>query len=57
MLVKTLGEIAKLTTGGAPGLDLVIYGVVLIVMVWLAPGGLMGLFSRLRLKKRGVAHG
>ena len=57
MLVKTLGEIAKLTTGDAPGLDLVIYGVVLIVVVWLAPGGLIGLFSRLRLKKRGVAHG
>ena len=57
MLVKTLGEIAKLTTGDAPGLDLIIYGVVLIVVVWLAPGGLIGLFSRLRLKKRGVAHG
>ena len=57
MLVKTLGEIAKLTTGDAPGLDLVIYGVVLIVVVWLAPGGLIGLFSRLRLRKRGVAHG
>jgi branched-chain amino acid transport system permease protein len=57
MLVKTLGEIAKLSTGDAPGLDLIIYGVVLIVVVWLAPGGLIGLFSRLRLKKRGVAHG
>ncbi len=57
MLVKALGEVAKLLTGDAPGLDLIIYGVVLIVVVWLAPGGLIGLFSRLRLKKRGVAHG
>ena len=57
VLVKALGEVAKLITGDAPGLDLVIYGVVLIVVVWLAPGGLIGLFSRLRLKKRGVAHG
>jgi branched-chain amino acid transport system permease protein len=57
ILVKTLGEIAKLTTGGAPGLDLVIYGVVLIVVVWLAPGGLIGLLSRLRSRKPRVGHG
>ena len=57
MLVKTLGEIAKLITGHAPGLDLVIYGVVLIVVVWLAPGGLIGLLSRLRLRKPRVGHG
>jgi branched-chain amino acid transport system permease protein len=57
VLVKTLGEIAKLTTGGAPGLDLVIYGVVLIVVVWLAPGGLIGLLSRIRPRKPRVGHG
>jgi branched-chain amino acid transport system permease protein len=57
VLVKTLGEIAKLTAGGAPGLDLVIYGVVLIVVVWLAPGGLIGLLSRIRRRKPRVGHG
>jgi branched-chain amino acid transport system permease protein len=57
MLVKTLGEIAKLITGHAPGLDLAIYGVVLIVVVWLAPGGLIGLLSRVRPNKRRVARG
>ena len=30
LVVKTLGELTKLVTGGAPGLDLVIYGSVLI---------------------------
>src|SRR6202000_2038648 len=37
MLVKALGETAKMMTGDAPGLDLIIYGVVLIAVVWLAP--------------------
>ena len=41
----------------APGLDLAIYGVVLIVVVWLAPGGLIGLLSRVRPNKRRVARG
>ena len=47
LLVKTLGEATKLMTGGAPGLDLVIYGLVLIAVVGLAPRGLAGLAPRL----------
>jgi branched-chain amino acid transport system permease protein len=46
-VVKTLGELAKLATGGAPGLDLVIYGGVLILVVAFAPQGIAGIFTRL----------
>src|SRR5436853_1146544 len=42
LVVKTLGEITKLVTGDAPGLDLVIYGCVLIVVVAFAPRGIAG---------------
>jgi branched-chain amino acid transport system permease protein len=46
LIIKTLGEATKLLTGGAPGLDLVIYGVVLIAVVGLAPRGIAGLLRR-----------
>jgi len=46
LVVKTLGEVAKLVTGDAPGLDLVIYGCVLIVVVAFAPRGIAGLLRR-----------
>jgi branched-chain amino acid transport system permease protein len=48
LVVKTLGELTKLMTGGAPGLDLVIYGGVLIVVVAFAPHGIAGVFVDLR---------
>ena len=44
LVVKTLGELTKLLVGDAPGLDLVIYGIVLIAVVALAPRGIAGLF-------------
>jgi branched-chain amino acid transport system permease protein len=46
LVVKTLGEATKLATGDAPGLDLVIYGCVLILVVAFAPRGIAGLFRR-----------
>jgi branched-chain amino acid transport system permease protein len=46
LVIKTLGEATKLVTGGAPGLDLAIYGVVLIAVVGLAPRGMSALLSR-----------
>jgi branched-chain amino acid transport system permease protein len=61
LVVKSLGEITKHLTGDAPGLDLVIYGCVLILVVAFAPRGIAGLFTSLRsywraaLKRR--AHG
>jgi branched-chain amino acid transport system permease protein len=48
LVVKALGELAKLATGGAPGLDLVIYGCVLILVVAVAPRGIAGVLSDLR---------
>jgi branched-chain amino acid transport system permease protein len=46
-VIKVLGEGTKLLTGDAPGLDLVIYGIVLIAVVGLAPRGVAGLMMRL----------
>jgi branched-chain amino acid transport system permease protein len=48
LVVKTLGELTKLITGDAPGLDLVIYGGVLILIVAFAPLGITGILSSLR---------
>ncbi|MBI3435909.1 MAG: branched-chain amino acid ABC transporter permease [Proteobacteria bacterium] len=44
LVVKMLGELAKLVAGDAPGLDLVIYGCVLILVVAFAPRGVGGVF-------------
>jgi len=52
LVVKSLGEITKLMTGHAPGLDLVIYGAVLILVVAYAPRGIAGL-----LRRRTCVHG
>jgi branched-chain amino acid transport system permease protein len=45
LVVRMLGEAALLVTGGAPGLDLVVFGCVLILVVWFSPRGLMGGFA------------
>ena len=43
---------SKLMTGHAPGLDLVIYGAVLVLVVAFAPRGIAGLFDGLRAQFR-----
>jgi branched-chain amino acid transport system permease protein len=48
LVVKTLGELTKLMTGDAPGLDLAIYGSVLILVVAFAPRGITGILVDLR---------
>jgi len=48
LVVKTLGELTKLVTGDAPGLDLVIYGGVLVLIVAFAPNGIVGLLRSAR---------
>jgi branched-chain amino acid transport system permease protein len=48
LVVKSLGEGAKLVTGDVPGLDLMIYGAVLVVVIRFAPRGLVGAFADLR---------
>lgn len=47
LVIKTLGEVTKLLTSDAPGLDLVIYGLVLIAVVGLAPRGVAGVLTTL----------
>jgi branched-chain amino acid transport system permease protein len=49
LMAKTLGEAAKHVTGDVPGLDLVLYGVVLILVVGFAPRGVAGVIVRCRV--------
>jgi branched-chain amino acid transport system permease protein len=59
LLIKSLGELTKTFVGEAPGLDLVVYGSMLIVVVALAPRGIAGVLSdrwrRSRLAPAGPA--
>jgi len=50
VVVKAIGELTKLVVGDAPGLDLVVYGGVLIVIVAFAPNGIVGLLTELRMR-------
>ena len=50
LVVKTLGELTKLVTGDAPGLALVIYGGVLVLVVAFAPRGIASLPADLRAR-------
>ena len=56
LVVKTLGEMTKLMTGDAPGLDLAIYGCVLIAVVAFAPRGIAGLLVDLRQYIRSIGN-
>jgi branched-chain amino acid transport system permease protein len=47
ILLHTLGDLAKRVMGDAPGLSLVLYGVLLIVMLRFMPNGLNGLLQRM----------
>jgi branched-chain amino acid transport system permease protein len=48
LVVKALGEAAQMVMAGeAPGLDLVVYGCVLILVIWFMPRGLIGGFAQL----------
>ncbi len=48
IVVRSLGELAKLMVGDAPGLDLVIYGLALVLVIWFTPRGLIGVIANLR---------
>ena len=48
LIVKLLGEGIKLVTGDVPGLDLMIYGAVLVLVIRFAPRGLVGAFADIR---------
>lgn len=56
-VVRSLGEIAKFASGDAPGLDLMIYGAVLILVVWFAPRGMAGVIDSVRVRLAGGPEG
>jgi branched-chain amino acid transport system permease protein len=62
LVVKLLGEGAKLVAGDAPGLNLIVYGAVLVLVIAFAPRGLIGVLASVqrrlsRPEKREAAHG
>ncbi|HEY6858835.1 MAG TPA: branched-chain amino acid ABC transporter permease [Pseudolabrys sp.] len=56
LVVKSLGEGAKFVTGDVPGLDLIVFGAVLVLVIWFTPRGLIGGFTQVRkwLTRRGT---
>ncbi|CAH1651639.1 Amino acid/amide ABC transporter membrane protein 2 (HAAT family) [Hyphomicrobiales bacterium] len=50
-----LGEASKLLAGRVAGIDLAVYGAVLILVVAFAPGGVLGLLRKLRFRSQPVA--
>src|SRR5215472_5831662 len=50
LAVRTLGEITKLAIGDAPGLDLAVYGSMLVLVVAFAPQGIANLLAELRAR-------
>jgi len=59
LAVRLLGEGAKLVTGDVPGLDLILYGGVLVLVIWFTPRGLIGGCGQIRqwLMRRNAAGG
>jgi branched-chain amino acid transport system permease protein len=59
LVVRSLGEVTKMVTGHAPGLDLVIYGCVLVLVVAFAPRGIVGLLESARklFRRKERRHG
>ncbi|MBS7697417.1 MULTISPECIES: branched-chain amino acid ABC transporter permease [unclassified Chelatococcus] len=49
-----LGEASKLLAGRVAGIDLAVYGAVLILVVAFAPGGVLGLLRKLRFRPQPV---
>jgi branched-chain amino acid transport system permease protein len=56
IVLQAAGEIAKQATGDAPGLNLVLYGVMLVVMVLFLPNGFAGM-ARRRWRRLRRQHG
>ncbi len=45
MVLHVLGEVTRGLMGDAPGVNLVVYGLVLILMVMFLPRGIIGAFQ------------
>jgi branched-chain amino acid transport system permease protein len=52
IVIRTFGELTKAIAGDAPGLDLVVYGGMLIAVVAFAPSGIAGSIADLRASLR-----
>jgi branched-chain amino acid transport system permease protein len=52
LVIKTLAEVTKLMASDAPGLDLVIYGALLIAVIAFAPRGIVGILSNIERRLR-----
>jgi branched-chain amino acid transport system permease protein len=50
-VLHLLAEATRGLMGDAPGVNLVVYGSVLILMVMFLPRGIIGLFDRLKAKR------
>jgi branched-chain amino acid transport system permease protein len=55
LVVKALSEGALMVTGAAPGLDLIVFGCVLVFVIWFSPRGLIGVGAELRKRFRRAA--
>ncbi len=55
VLLHTLGETTRNLFGDLPGINLVLYGVILVMVMMLAPRGVAGLTGRFRLARRRAA--
>jgi branched-chain amino acid transport system permease protein len=51
LALRSLNEVSGIVTGNAPGLNLVLYGVLLIVILAVLPDGLVSLGTRLRTRR------
>jgi branched-chain amino acid transport system permease protein len=56
VVLHALGEAAKQATGNAPGLNLVLYGVLLILALRFLPNGVAGFFERQSRRSRKSAN-
>ncbi len=54
--LHTISEISQHVAADAPGLNLVVYGVLLVLMVLFLPSGLWGLATRLRRRKMDLSE-
>lgn len=52
-----LGEATKMFTGRVPGIDLAVYGAVLVLVIAFAPGGVLGLLHKLGRGRRSRGTG
>jgi branched-chain amino acid transport system permease protein len=54
--LHAISEITQYVAADAPGLNLIVYGVLLVLMVLFLPSGLWGLATRLRSRKKDLSE-